>query len=111
MQKSRGAQLNPGAKFCDSCGSEVHLPQNTAQPYSPVSLSFRAEKKRKTSPNKLLISAIAAILVIALGVIFLPGLFDLLSRGTAVCSDDIGETALCEQAVIISGAICLYKRT
>ena len=101
--KNCGAQLNPGAKFCGSCGSEAHLPQNTAQPYSPVSPSWRADKKRKTSPKKFLISAIAAILVIALGVTLLPGLLDSLFRGMAVRIDDIGGQPYANRAVTISG--------
>ncbi len=101
--KSCGVHLNPGDKFCGSCGSEVHLPQNTAQPYSPVSPASRADKKRKTSSKKLLISAIATILVIALGITLLPGLFDSLSRGTAVRIGNIGGQPYANRAVTISG--------
>ena len=101
--KNCGAQLKPGAKFCGSCGSELRLPQNTVQPYSPAPPSSHTEKKRKAPPKKLLIPAIAAMLVIALGIILLPGLFGPLSRGMAVHIDDIGGQPYANRAVIISG--------
>lgn len=57
--KSCGAQLNPGAKFCASCG------KNT--------ITHKA--KRSGFPvKKLLISGIAAVLVIALTIVLLPKL-------------------------------------
>ncbi len=74
--KNCGTQLNPGAKFCASCGTKTQeagaSPVNTV---SPVSVDKAArETKPRTPPKKLLFSAVAVVLVIALGSAILPRL-------------------------------------
>jgi len=71
-----GAQLKDGAKFCASCGTKTQeagvSPANTV---SPISVDKAAkETKPRTPPKKLLFSAVAVVLVIALGAAILPRL-------------------------------------
>lgn len=74
--KNCGTQLNPGAKFCGSCGTKTQeaeaLPENIVPPVSVDKAP--KETKRRTPPKKLLFSAVAVVLVIALGVAILPRL-------------------------------------
>ncbi len=74
--KNCGTQLNPGAKFCASCGTKTQeagaSPVNTVSPAS-VDQATR-ETKPRTPPKKLLFSAVAVVLVIALGAAILPRL-------------------------------------
>jgi len=74
--KNCGAQLKDGAKFCASCGTKTQeagvSPANTV---SPISVDKAAkETKPRTPLKKLLFSAVAVVLVIALGVAILPRL-------------------------------------
>ncbi|MEA5010231.1 MAG: zinc-ribbon domain-containing protein [Angelakisella sp.] len=74
--KSCGAQLNPGAKFCGSCGTKTQEAEAspTIMVY-PIS-GDKATKKTKprTPPRKLLFSAVAVVLAIALGAAIIPRL-------------------------------------
>lgn len=74
--KNCGTQLNPGAKFCASCGTKT--PEAGASPVntvSPVSVDkAHKETKPRTPPKKILFSAVAIVLVIALGAAILPRL-------------------------------------
>jgi len=74
--KTCGTQLNPGAKFCASCGTKTQevgaSPVNTIPPVS-VDRAPK-ETKPRTPPKKLLFSAVAIVLVIALGAAILPRL-------------------------------------
>lgn len=103
--KNCGAQLNFGARFCSSCGTETQAaeasPEKTVGSV-PVDRLPKGTKSR-LSPKKLLLSAVAAVLVLALGVTLLPGLFDSLSRGMAVRIDDIGGQPYANRAVTIHG--------
>ena len=69
--KSCGTQLIDDAKFCGSCGAKTQeaeaAPPNTV-PQAPK------ETKPRTPPKKLLFSAVAVVLVIALGAVILPRL-------------------------------------
>lgn len=69
--KSCGTQLIDDAKFCGSCGAKTQeaeaSPPNTV-PQAPT------ETKPRTPPKKLLFSAVAVALVIALGVAIIPRL-------------------------------------
>ena len=74
--KNCGAQLKDGAKFCASCGRKTQeagvSPANTVFPISVDKAS--KETKPRTPPKKLLFSAVAVVLVIALGAAILPRL-------------------------------------
>ncbi|MEA5025614.1 MAG: zinc-ribbon domain-containing protein [Desulfitobacterium hafniense] len=74
--KNCGTQLNPDTKFCASCGTKTQeagvSPVNTV---SPISVDkAHKETKPQTPPKKLLFSAVAIVLVIALGAAILPRL-------------------------------------
>lgn len=103
--KNCGAQLNFGAKFCGSCGTGTQeaeaSPEKTVGSV-PVDRVPKGTKSR-LSPKKFLLSAVAAVLVLAFGVTLLPGLFDSLSRGTAVRIDDIGGQPYANRAVTVHG--------
>lgn len=69
--KSCGTQLIDDAKFCGSCGAktlEVEASPPNTVPQAPK------ETKPRTPPKKLLFSAVAVVLVIALGAAILPRL-------------------------------------
>lgn len=74
--KSCGAQLSPGAKFCGSCGTKTQEAETSpAKTVRTVSVDMLPEvTKPRIPPKKLLCSAVAAILLIALGVAILPRL-------------------------------------
>lgn len=72
--KNCGTQLKPGAKFCASCGTKTQeagaSPVNTVPPVSVAQAPRKA--KPRTPPKKLLLSAVAVVLVMALGAAILP---------------------------------------
>lgn len=74
--KNCGKPLNPSAKFCASCGMRIQeakdMPVNTVYPvYADHAVR---ETKPRFKSKKLLFSAVALVLVIALGVAILPRL-------------------------------------
>ncbi len=71
--KNCGMQLNPGIKFCSSCGAVVPPPQVEPQPLSTTSAPVA--KKQRVMVKKFLIPAIAVVLVLAVGIGLLPKLF------------------------------------
>ncbi|MDD3230302.1 MAG: zinc ribbon domain-containing protein [Oscillospiraceae bacterium] len=77
--KSCGAPLKPDVKFCGVCGSaataSVPAQASSAAPV-PGGKKNGAAKKRGAPPKKILIPAIAAVLVLALGIGLLPGLLN-----------------------------------
>lgn len=103
--KDCGAQLNPGAKFCRYCGVAIHLPQSMIHTQPQVIAYPLAPqiKERKTPQTKLLLTAIAVILVIALGVAILTGWFGTLFRDAAVSIDSFNGQPYGNRAVTISG--------
>jgi hypothetical protein len=75
--KTCGTQLNPGAKFCASCGTKTQeagaSPVNTSPRLVGQGSQGRQNQGAK-QPKKLLFSAVAVVLVIALGAAILPRL-------------------------------------
>ncbi len=69
--KNCGAQLNPSAKFCASCGTSTDISTGTGL---GTGTGASTAKKPKSPKKKLLISGIAAVLVIALTIALLPKL-------------------------------------
>lgn len=74
--KSCGAQLKDEANFCASCGIATQEVEASSKNIVSHGSTDKAPKetKRKTPPKKLLFSAVAVVLVIALGVAILPRL-------------------------------------
>ena len=75
-----GRELADGARFCKFCGSQVlqtNMQNNTQRPVQNIRVTTPAPKKKKSS--KGIITAIIAVLLVALivlGIIFIPDLLD-----------------------------------
>lgn len=100
-----GTKLKTNNKFCTNCGLNLQEEAETVRSSSLPSPSHEASImiRRKASPKKFIISALAVILVITLGVVFLPLLYDTLFLGTAVRIDSINGQPYANRAVTISG--------
>ncbi len=121
-----GVQLKPDAKFCRSCGTKTQGGAETGWASDSSTLDYTASRVNDTAPKmeytapkmnnttpkikrrgtrrkRLVISAAALVLIIALGVIFLPGLIDSLSRNMAVHIDSVSGQPYANRAVTISG--------
>ncbi|MEN6387429.1 MAG: zinc-ribbon domain-containing protein [Candidatus Cryosericum sp.] len=63
-----GAELSDDATFCAVCGSAVSAPQSTEQTTSAPKAADAFVKKRGMPSRKILISAIAVVLILAVGI-------------------------------------------
>ena len=74
--KNCGAQLKPETKFCASCGTKTQEAETSSvKTVRTISEDIVPEvTKSRILPKKLLFSAVAVVLVIALGVAILPRL-------------------------------------
>lgn len=70
-----GAQLDSGVKFCSSCGTAIPPGTKAKNSISPQGFVARAGRKNRLN-WKLILPAIAAILLLMIGVILLPVLED-----------------------------------